>query len=463
MDTHSEQQPVEVPARTIANLPMRQVFFGHSVISICRGMTGGEVTAFFVDGFMCIRSWSALTGGPEVLPPWIYQTAGAIKLATPAHKDEASPVTLKVDNNQFARWITDGPKAAPKSPKSPKPPKSPKLPKLSGALAPAPAGAKKRRFVFTWVEGMPETLDILANGCPGTLQLRLVPLEIKCAVSGACMSPSAFEAFAGLTSRRNWRGSIHVKQRGAFPQTIGRYLQYLEQAHAGEQPSVVLHRSEEPPIIMASAAAAAPPPPTPAAAASPPHSPFAPPAPTTPGRLLDFGNRPETVAATTAHLEESVADKQETGDAADSLHPPFSPCAPATAGSIMDLSSAATAAAPIEPSPALPPVAGNPAWAPGTPPKEQRKRLAWSVSTFVWHTGMPTTVSVLANRHRGQLLLDRTPMQVQCAVTGKCMLPKVFKEAAGIDRKKHWPHTIYVEGRLGASRPPSSFTSLCFA
>jgi len=76
---------------------------------------------------------------------------------------------------------------------------------------------------------------------------------------------------------------------------------------------------------------------------------------------------------------------------------------------------------------------------------------------------MPTTVSVLANRHRGQLLLDRTPMQVQCAVTGKCMLPKVFKEAAGIDRKKHWPHTIYVEGRLGASRPPSSFTSLCFA
>lgn len=42
----------------------RPVYFGHSVVGVCRGMRQAEVTHFFSDGLLCVRAFNPITSEP---------------------------------------------------------------------------------------------------------------------------------------------------------------------------------------------------------------------------------------------------------------------------------------------------------------------------------------------------------------------------------------------------------------
>ena len=55
---------LQVPTEHLESLCLRWVYFGHSAPGICRGMRQSEVSQLFNRGFVCVRAWDRVTGGP---------------------------------------------------------------------------------------------------------------------------------------------------------------------------------------------------------------------------------------------------------------------------------------------------------------------------------------------------------------------------------------------------------------
>ena len=54
----------QVSAAELGAWPQHTVYFGSTVVSVCRGMTTRQVAAFFARGVLCVRAYDPSTGQP---------------------------------------------------------------------------------------------------------------------------------------------------------------------------------------------------------------------------------------------------------------------------------------------------------------------------------------------------------------------------------------------------------------
>ena len=54
----------QVPAAELNKWQQHSVYFGSTVVSVCRGMTTRQVAAFFDRGILCVRAYYPSTGAP---------------------------------------------------------------------------------------------------------------------------------------------------------------------------------------------------------------------------------------------------------------------------------------------------------------------------------------------------------------------------------------------------------------
>ncbi|BDA42645.1 probable protein ROS1A at C-terminar half [Coccomyxa sp. Obi] len=70
LDDSSLRCPIQVAAEVVGTWVRRPVYFGLSVVGVCRGMRQAEVTRFFSDGLLCVRAFDPITRFPCPLPSW---------------------------------------------------------------------------------------------------------------------------------------------------------------------------------------------------------------------------------------------------------------------------------------------------------------------------------------------------------------------------------------------------------
>lgn len=56
----------QVAAEVVGAWVRRPVYFGSSVVGVCRGMRQAEVTRFFSDGLLCVRAFDPITSEPPI-------------------------------------------------------------------------------------------------------------------------------------------------------------------------------------------------------------------------------------------------------------------------------------------------------------------------------------------------------------------------------------------------------------